>query len=99
MESDTMKWQKTMMCTQDIFLHNNNVTQSINADEIKEFQGFCAESATFLCGFGKLILNQQPEVFNFFYNYLFQHYVYRKIKSNPKSANTTTIIPWSGHDK
>lgn len=67
-ESDTMKWQRTMMCTQDIFIRNNNVTQSINNDEIKVFQSFCTETSKFLFSLGKNsgILSQSLLFLNFF---------------------------------
>lgn len=48
MESDTVQWQKGMMCIQDIFLHGNNVTASINSTDVNEFKNYCKHSLNIL---------------------------------------------------
>lgn len=94
MEKETMKWQKTNMCTQDIFMHKNNVTQMIYASDIKEFKEFCNESLKILRSGGSSVRYwidplsiHGSKSLNLFHSFLFQLDYKRKYHTKKRSCS------------
>lgn len=48
-------WKSSKMCTQDVLMHKQNVTQSIDSKNIKQFQEYCSKSLAVLRSSGSLI--------------------------------------------